>query len=672
MLVRLQFNHFMNKISNIVNRSLAIIGIVFFLSNYLDVRATSSSNLESVKEAGSSQESTNHQGLAGAWYHGEDLTRIGSGWILESLKGTWDETTGRGNNWSAQWEGYITAPYTGEISFKATCDRELIVKMEGTEILHVGGGFSKNEKKIQLTKDEKYHIRVIYLQAYGGLSNYDVTWSWNGQERETVDPEALSYTSEMADWWNIVLYPDPATFDFSALLRVPVEHGFAYQEEGRFAGWPANNGAWSWGNELLVGFVLGYHKTNISGGHAINDDLPSFDAHARSLDGGVTWKLETTQKFSSGSYLTPPGIPFDHPDFAMRVINERYYVSNNRGKSFYGPIKLNISAPGENLGTMTSRTDYIVLGPQECLVFLSTETGLVQSNYQDRAFCVKTTDGGKTFKFMGWMTADTDKRSVMPSTVRVAENHLVSVMRRKHEETYEERPSIVRNWIEAAESFDNGVTWTNLGKVASTDLGERNGNPPAMVRLEDGRLVVAYGYRDFPQGIRMKVSKDNGHSWSDEITLRSDGAYWDLGYPRIKVNEDGKIVVMYYYTTVQNFAQHIGVTIVNPEDLENPKTGIGEPGDFHSSDIISLGQNYPNPFSASSIIEFEVKGSQSGRTQLRIFDISGKEVMSVMDEELLPGIYRKQINAAGIAPGTYFYRITTGNSSITKKMIIRK
>jgi len=302
---------------------------------------------------------------------------------------------------------------------------------------------------------------------------------------------------------------------------------------------------------------------------------------------------------------------------------------------------------------------------------LSTETGLVESNYQDRAFCVHTTDGGKTFNFIGWMTEDTDKRSVMPSTVRVAENHLVSVMRRKHEENNGVRPSFVKNWIEAAESFDNGKTWTNLGKVASTDLfGERNGNPPAMVKLNDGRLVVAYGYRDFPQGIRMKVSKDNGYSWGEEIVLRSDGASWDLGYPRMKVNADGKIVVMYYYTTKENIAQHIGVTILSPDDLDNPKTGIGDIKEINYSGNISLQQNYPNPFSSSAIIEFEINEKQTNRTQLIIFDITGKEIMTLVDEHLSPGTYRKEINASGIPSGIYFYRITNGNTCLTKKMII--
>ena len=614
---------------------------------------------------------TDYHGLAGAWYHGVDLTRIGSGWTLNSLKGTWDATNGKGNGWSAQWEGYLTAPYTGEITFEASCDRELIVKIEGTEILHVGNPNTQNKTTMQLTKDKKYHLRVIYLHAYGGISNYDITWSWNGQAKQTVSPEALSYTSEMAEWWNVLEYPDPATFDFSALFRVPVQNYFAYREDGRFTGWPANNGAWSWDNEILVGFVLGYLKTNSSGGHSIREDMPSSDVLARSLDGGITWEVDTVRRFPGGNYQNPPGIPFDHPDFAMRVINDRYYVSNNRGKSFYGPIKIKINALGGKLGNMTSRTDYIVLGPQECLIFLSTETGQVESNYQDRAFCVHTSDGGLTFNFMGWMTEDTDKRSVMPSTVRVAENHLVSVMRRKHEESNGERPSFVKNWIEAAESFDNGKTWTNLGKVASTDLfGERNGNPPAMVRLDDGRLVMAYGYRDFPQGIRMKVSKDNGHTWGDEIVLRSDGASWDLGYPRMKVNADGKIVVMYYFTTEENFSQHIGISIVNPDDLDNPKTGIEDIKKITSSGNISLQQNYPNPFSSSAIIEFEINENQSYRTQLKVYDISGNELTTLVDEYLSTGTYRKEINSSGIPGGVYFYQLSSGKTSITKKMVI--
>ena len=50
-------------------------------------------------------------------------------------------------------------------------------------------------------------------------------------------------------------------------------HVEVFNEAGRFAGWPANNGIWNWGNEIVVGFTLGYHKEKT--GHTIDPDRPS-------------------------------------------------------------------------------------------------------------------------------------------------------------------------------------------------------------------------------------------------------------------------------------------------------------------------------------------------------------------------------------------------------------
>ena len=56
------------------------------------------------------------------------------------------------------------------------------------------------------------------------------------------------------------------------------------------------------------------------------------------------------------------------------------------------------------------------------------------------------------------------------------------------------------NWIDVYESTDSGVSWNLLSKVADTDDGKKNGNPPSMIRLKDSRLVVTYGYRSSPMG----------------------------------------------------------------------------------------------------------------------------------------------------------------------------
>jgi len=512
------------------------------------------------------------QGLVGAWYRGDDLTRVGTSIRQSGLDLVVDTLSGHGNDWSAQWVGFVTSPVTGKVTFRGASNKELIVEIADKKLVHVGEGKSQDSGSVEMVKGKRYPIHVKYLQHTGGEPYFKVLWSWAGQEKQVVDSKSLSFTEEQAKWWNYVEKPDPAKFDFSLLKTVPGENYFAFREPGRFGGWPADNGVWIWGNELLVGFELGYHDANPSGGHAILRDRPNYSALSRSLDGGKTWKVEDPDNFvddeadDGDKYKDCPGVNFAHPDFAMRMGGRRFFVSYDRGKTWEGAYRVVLK--GVKLGDLTSRTDYIVLGPKECLVFMSGETGLVESNYQDRAFCVRTTDGGKTFEFQGWMTHNTEVRSVMPSSVYVGDRHLVSAMRRKHEQKFGDRPSIIKNWIEAAESKDDGKTWTNLGKVADTDLGERNGNPPAMVRLKDGRLCVAYGYRDFPFGMKVKLSSDNGKTWGDEITLRSDGGTWDLGYPRMVVRPDGKVVVTYYYNTKEIPAQHIGVTIWAPASVK--------------------------------------------------------------------------------------------------------
>src|SRR5271170_3297013 len=66
-----------------------------------------------------------------------------------------------------------------------------------------------------------------------------------------------------------------------------VRHVVVYREEGRFAGWPANHGMWSWGDELLVGFSRGFDKDR-GPFHHIDKERPEQFLLARSHDGGRT------------------------------------------------------------------------------------------------------------------------------------------------------------------------------------------------------------------------------------------------------------------------------------------------------------------------------------------------------------------------------------------------
>jgi len=355
-----------------------------------------------------------------------------------------------------------------------------------------------------------------------------------------------------------------------------IKHIIVCYEPGRFCGWPANNGVWIWGDEILVGFHQADYVPKDCG-HSIGGNGRSL--LARSLDGGQSWTVEDPDNFlgDGGKAVPCPGnINFAHPDFAMRWGGSEFFISYERGKRWQGPYQFadfGLKQP------LTSRTDYIVNSKRDCIVFLSAKEPRVEAAPQDRAFCARTTNGGKTFKFVSWMTDEPIKiRSVMPSTVRCSKNHLVSAMRRRLDVEISGEHKMRKCWIDVYQSKDNGKTWEFLSQVA--DTGKSNGNPPSLMRLRDGRLCVTYGYRGVcsayryrwePQGIRARTSKDNGKTWGQEIVLRNDGRTWDIGYTRSVQRRDGKIVTMYYYTTEKHPEQHIAATIWDPDGINQKK-----------------------------------------------------------------------------------------------------
>jgi hypothetical protein len=91
------------------------------------------------------------------------------------------------------------------------------------------------------------------------------------------------------------------------------------------------------------------------------------------------------------------------------------------------------------------------------------------------------------------------------------------------------------------------------------------------------------------------------------------------------------------------------------------------------SDIV-LYQNYPNPFNPSTIIEYEIKSNHSASENvlLKVYDILGREITTLVDSEQLPGHYNETFNSNGLASGTYIYILKVGDFMKTKKMQLIK
>ncbi len=84
----------------------------------------------------------------------------------------------------------------------------------------------------------------------------------------------------------------------------------------------------------------------------------------------------------------------------------------------------------------------------------------------------------------------------------------------------------------------------------------------------------------------------------------------------------------------------------------------------------SLYQNYPNPFNPSTTIRFSIIKPELVR--IKIYDILGREVQTLVNEFKQVGNYEVQFDAAGLASGIYLYRIESGSFIQTKKMILLK
>ncbi len=84
----------------------------------------------------------------------------------------------------------------------------------------------------------------------------------------------------------------------------------------------------------------------------------------------------------------------------------------------------------------------------------------------------------------------------------------------------------------------------------------------------------------------------------------------------------------------------------------------------------SLSQNYPNPFNPATNIGFRI--ANFGFVSLKVYDVLGREVASLVNEEKPAGEYEVEFDASGLSSGIYFYKLQTENYSLTKKMIYLK
>jgi hypothetical protein len=93
-----------------------------------------------------------------------------------------------------------------------------------------------------------------------------------------------------------------------------------------------------------------------------------------------------------------------------------------------------------------------------------------------------------------------------------------------------------------------------------------------------------------------------------------------------------------------------------------------------SSEIkgFELYQNYPNPFNPFTKIVYNLNSNVQSNVKLSVFDILGNEVVTLVNEKQNAGRHEIHLDGSGLSSGIYFYKLTAGKYSDTKKLILLK
>jgi len=186
---------------------------------------------------------------------------------------------------------------------------------------------------------------------------------------------------------------------------------------------------------------------------------------------------------------------------------------------------------------------------------------------------------------------------------------------------------------------------------------------------KDGYLYLSSGsYNDVPDGWTPHV----WYAYDPASNTVKDSIVFNLGaypYPTdatfgpraraIAFSPDGDTAYVGMYNvakaSIQMFVR--GVTSVEP-------VGTTVPEEY------SLSQNYPNPFNPTTEIEFSIPAT--GQTSLIVYDMLGREVATLVDDNLSAGSYKAKFDAASLSSGTYVYILTSNGFRVSKKMMLIK
>ena len=218
--------------------------------------------------------------------------------------------------------------------------------------------------------------------------------------------------------------------------------------------------------------------------------------------------------------------------------------------------------------------------------------------------------------------------------------------------------------------------------------------PIYQLHINDSINVLGVGgdFESFGFGVGMIRTSDGGVTWEFEyigvsgvawdIDFRTDNEAWsplggeekliyslDSGSTWIRIPSPDSTIIfdMIFPDSLHGFAVGRGGAIIK---YIPPIISFAKEIEEGSSESFSLFQNYPNPFNPSTTISYSIL--QDGHVTLKVYDILGNEVASLVDEEKQSGLFNVEFNASNLSSGVYYYQLKIGEFTFTKKLVLMK
>jgi hypothetical protein len=205
----------------------------------------------------------------------------------------------------------------------------------------------------------------------------------------------------------------------------------------------------------------------------------------------------------------------------------------------------------------------------------------------------------------------------------------------------------------------NGV-WSQQGaKLVATNVSGNVRQSRAVSISGDGNTAIVSGHDDGDAGAAFIFRRSND-VWSERSKLVGTGAVGDSRQGlSLFISSDGNTAIL----GGNNDDSAKGAAWV----FQNiPTSVVGDP----APQMFKLMQNYPNPLNPNTVITYQLPAVNF--VSLKVLDVLGREVATLVNEVKQPGMHSVQWNARGISSGVFFYRLQAGSFFDTKKMLVIK